>query len=941
MTRNTVSVLGALLIALTCLPSTSADSSDPDQNGLEESPLTVVHAVESGRVLLPCHVAPPVPTDETILILFYHGAIGTPIFSIDGRNGPIKRAPHWADEATLGSRAYFDMASDPPGLVLNPVKASDDAEYRCRVDFRSSPTQNVRVQLEVIVPPKRIRIKSEVGMEVSGVIGPYPVGASVSLVCEVESGRPRPSVSWFHEGSLLDDDSEVKQGEITTNRLTIAALTRADLYRVLTCQASNSNLSTPVAAAVTLDMSFPPLDVRILGSMESLSEGERYEIVCESSGSRPTATISWWKNGMLMTDTKSEVFHEGNVSRYTPRLTLAPGQNLDMEDIEESDDVYFECGIQANPRVYKVQWFHNGDELNHNVSAGIIQSNQSLVLQKVSRRSSGQYTCSATNLHGTGGSNAVQLSVKFAPLCRAGQKVIYGGGKHEEINVTCSVEAHPEPKSFRWAFNTSSEMVDIPSSRIWVVGKGRSQASYTPRTHLDYGSLLCWANNDVGRQQQPCIFHIIHAASPEPVNNCTVENVSSTGASIRCLAGWNGGLDQTFTLSVTHARAHTRAHDKKEAPRVLANTSTSPKPEFTLSGLEPGTEYVLTIMGVNKKGQSEPVRMAIFTLKDVAEKRTSPGAGTLALTPILAVLLGVLASLLLMALVIVLVVRSRRPRPRSAEVKMVYDKGSAAAPLRAHHDESSSGDDQNPDIIPVNDDHQVKDLRQDFPSEPLAIDEQHHHQQQEQQQQQSSPPQQKQPQSQHQQPQQQPQQQQQQQQQQQVKEYLGGDGSFYINPGTLLRQKGVMLPRETDPLLLVGCPLAASTPTARSTQPSVYAHFSPDQPGLPPSYVPELSTATLPKAFPRDLPSDLPYPTHDLTLSSLLPPYSHHSYTLGRNGSLSSGRATPSCSSSASSTNHHGSASTVAFHPESDSPRAPLVTPRDKTSSPNHRESSV
>ncbi|XP_069981058.1 synaptogenesis protein syg-2 [Penaeus vannamei] len=158
-------------------------------------------------------------------------------------------------------------------------------------------------------------------MEVSGVIGPYPVGASVTLVCEVESGRPRPSVSWFHEESLLDNVSEVKRGEVTTNTLTIAALTRADLYRVLTCQASNSNLSTPVAATVTLDMSFPPLDVRILGAMESLSEGERYEIVCESSGSRPTATISWWKNGMLMTDTKTEVFHEGNVSRSTLYLT--------------------------------------------------------------------------------------------------------------------------------------------------------------------------------------------------------------------------------------------------------------------------------------------------------------------------------------------------------------------------------------------------------------------------------------------------------------------------------------------------------------------------------------------------------------------------------------------------------------------------------------------
>lgn len=84
---------------------------------------------------------------------------------------------------------------------------------------------------------------------------------------------------------------------------------------------------------------------------------------------------------------------------------------------------------------------------------------------------------------------------------------------------------------------------------------------------------------------------------------------------------------QTFTLSVSHARAHTRGGQdhKKAVPRVLANTSTAPRPQFSLSGLEPGTEYVLTISGVNKKGQSQPVRLAIFTLKDVAEKRTSPG----------------------------------------------------------------------------------------------------------------------------------------------------------------------------------------------------------------------------------------------------------------------------------------------------------------------------
>ena len=70
--------------------------------------------------------------------------------SIDGRSGPVQRAQHWADEDTLQRRAYFDLSAPQPGLVLHPVTASDEDEYRCRVDFKSSPTRNVRVNLTVI-----------------------------------------------------------------------------------------------------------------------------------------------------------------------------------------------------------------------------------------------------------------------------------------------------------------------------------------------------------------------------------------------------------------------------------------------------------------------------------------------------------------------------------------------------------------------------------------------------------------------------------------------------------------------------------------------------------------------------------------------------------------------------------------------------------------------
>lgn len=42
-----------------------------------------------------------------------------------------------------------------------------------------------------------------------------------------------------------------------------------------------------------------------------------------------------------------------------PVVTLKLGPNLNAEDIKEGDDVYFECHIQANPRSYKMAWFHN------------------------------------------------------------------------------------------------------------------------------------------------------------------------------------------------------------------------------------------------------------------------------------------------------------------------------------------------------------------------------------------------------------------------------------------------------------------------------------------------------------------------------------------------------------------------------------------------------
>ncbi|KAF2365499.1 Immunoglobulin-like domain [Trinorchestia longiramus] len=341
-------------------------------------------------------------------------------------------------------------------------------------------------------------------------------------------------------------------------------------------------------------------------------------------------------------------------------------------------------------------------------------SQNSLVLQKLKRNSTGEYVCAATNIIGTGRSEPIVLVVQYAPVCRVFESEVQVAGRLDSLNVSCEVDAFPPPTSFRWAFNTSTEIVSIDSGKMEAVGGDLRNVLYTPRSKVDFGSLLCWASNVVGEQRHPCVFHVVHSSPPEPVQNCTVSNVSRTTVTVRCQAGWDGGLQQTFTLSVSQNSISipTSAANSSNgtSPRVLANTSSSPKAEFTVTGLLPGKAYVLTIAAVNSRGQSSPVRVTLETLQDKAQERTSPGVpqrdiDRLPIGPIIAVMIGALASLTLSCVVIVLVIRARRsdvPK-RCSKVygdRDVADTQSVANQMEASFTTFLEAGDSSPDLIP-------------------------------------------------------------------------------------------------------------------------------------------------------------------------------------------------------------------------------------------------
>lgn len=84
-----------------------------------------------------------------------------------------------------------------------------------------------------------------------------------------------------------------------------------------------------------------------------------------------------------------------------------------------------------------------------------------------------------------------------------------GGLPFETLVVQCTVDAVPEVTKFSWTYNTSRGVFAVQSDKINNRGD-TSLLHFTPSSD-DVESLSCWASNNVGPQETPCLFYIVPA----------------------------------------------------------------------------------------------------------------------------------------------------------------------------------------------------------------------------------------------------------------------------------------------------------------------------------------------------------------------------------------------------------------------------------------------
>lgn len=101
--------------------------------------------IEGNSISLKCNVS---QWDDTMiaLILWYRGSEEVPIYSIDSRETNLAIAKHSTSDKRYSAPAEGQWSE----LRIGKLYASDEGEYRCRVDYKNDRTQHFTTKLIVI-----------------------------------------------------------------------------------------------------------------------------------------------------------------------------------------------------------------------------------------------------------------------------------------------------------------------------------------------------------------------------------------------------------------------------------------------------------------------------------------------------------------------------------------------------------------------------------------------------------------------------------------------------------------------------------------------------------------------------------------------------------------------------------------------------------------------
>uniref|UniRef100_G3UK67 Titin n=1 Tax=Loxodonta africana TaxID=9785 RepID=G3UK67_LOXAF len=461
-------------------------------------------------------------------------AIGEPTTlqcKVDGT--PEIRISWYKEHTKLRSAPAYKMQfkNNVASLVINKVDHSDVGEYTCKAEniVGAVASSAVLVIKERKLPPSFARKLKDV-QEILG----FPV----AFECRINGSEPL-QVSWYKDGVLLKDDSNL-QTSFVRNVATLQIL-QTDQSHVgqYNCSASNSfGTASSSAKLILLEHEVPPFfDLKPVSV--DLALGESGSFKCHVTGTAPIK-ITWAKDNreirpggnykMTLVENTATLtvlkVGKGDAGQYTCYASNVAGKDscyaqlgvqepprfikkLEPSRIVKQDEyTRYECKIGGSPEI-KVLWYKEETELQESskVRMSFVDSVAVLEMYNLSVEDSGDYTCEAHNTAGSA-SSSTSLKVKEPPIFSKKPHPIETL-KGADVHLECELQGTP-PFQVSW----HKDKRELRSGKKYKI----MSENFLTSIHIlhvdaaDIGEYQCKAINDVGTDT--CIGSITLRAPP-------------------------------------------------------------------------------------------------------------------------------------------------------------------------------------------------------------------------------------------------------------------------------------------------------------------------------------------------------------------------------------------------------------------------------------------
>ncbi|XP_024589585.1 nephrin isoform X5 [Neophocaena asiaeorientalis asiaeorientalis] len=141
-------------------------------------------------------------------------------------------------------------------------------------------------------------------------------GQNLELLCMARGGNPLATLQWLKNGQPVSTAWGTEHTQAVARSMLVMIVRPEDHGARLSCEAYNSVSTGIQERGVTLQVTFPPSAITILGSA-SQSENKNVTLSCITKSSRPRVLLRWWLGWRQLLSTEETVIdglHGGYIS---------------------------------------------------------------------------------------------------------------------------------------------------------------------------------------------------------------------------------------------------------------------------------------------------------------------------------------------------------------------------------------------------------------------------------------------------------------------------------------------------------------------------------------------------------------------------------------------------------------------------------------------------